>query len=1211
MTDLRIFRTGDRRHVVRGLRAVLLGCAIGASFPAWAGPLDDAAANAIEIQRLLDADDASAGEVLARMALADAERTLGNEAAEIGNLHRLLGDALYAQRRYAEAEPHFRAALAVRQELLGPQHLDVAVSTADLGYTLRALGRLEEAEPYYRQAMEIRRALGPNSPEAAHAALFYARLIDARADYGRAAKTFAEAVTLARTAFGPAHENIVKWRGEQAMAMHNAGQLSEAEAVYRDVIEELEQRFPADVLTLANMRQSLATLVRTSGRLQEAEILHRKAAAGREQAYGRDHPYVASALEGLGYALEQQNKPVEALQAYQRSMEIRDANGEASSPAFANMLLRGGSVLMQLGRAGDAEVMFRRMLAVQEQHEGPHGQGVANAVRWISRAALAQERNAEAETMMKRALAISESAHGATAVLTGFDLLTLGMHYAGQRRDVEAEPLLRRALSIMEAAGGDEGSVASARAALSLMYVMRGDHAEAAALFERSLAEAIVREGAASFDAANLMVTLAQTRVDMGQLDVAERLVADAERFFAISAPDATSRSTARGLMGDIRMEQGRHGEALEIYEALLADRQERFGEGSATTQMVLYDIGRARLALGNHAAATVALEQSTAIIERIAAIDAQAASSSRTGRIEDAAIARAGVFALLVRAYHEAVAEEPSSQAVEKAYLAAQRIIESQAANALAQMASRQAKGSGELAALVRERQDLVDRWRTLDEQLTPLLATAPGDRDAETADLLNASLASVDDRIGDIDVALNADFPDYVDLQRPAPLDVATTQAALDDDEVLLFYADMGPSATEPATTFLWALAKKGEPRWVKLERTPGEIGGAVSHLRSQLGVGPQTRGAASLTKPTGGDRTSEALTAAHEIYKVVLQPVADMIDGKSLVIVPSAKLSGLPFHLLVSTTAEEGDDRFRDASWVARDHAITILPSVASLPALANSDAASRPDRPYLGFANPLLSGRSGEDRRAFERAGCEIASPSPSDGPLQIASADLPNLDRLYRGAGADIDAVRRLEPLPETADEACAIAAILGAQRGAIRLGAKATESEVLRLSGSGELAQASVLHFATHALVAGELSGLAEPAIVLTPPDEAAPDDDGLLTASEVSTLRIAADWVILSACNTAAGDGGGEALSGLARAFFYAGARALMVSHWPVNSDAAVRLATRAIEEIDAEPGLGRAEALRRSMVAEIDRGGRHADPANWAPFILVGATR
>jgi CHAT domain-containing protein len=202
-------------------------------------------------------------------------------------------------------------------------------------------------------------------------------------------------------------------------------------------------------------------------------------------------------------------------------------------------------------------------------------------------------------------------------------------------------------------------------------------------------------------------------------------------------------------------------------------------------------------------------------------------------------------------------------------------------------------------------------------------------------------------------------------------------------------------------------------------------------------------------------------------------------------------------------------------------------------------------------------------------------------------------------------------VRALAPLPETVDEACAVAAAMGAPETAVRLGADATEAAIKDLSEEGRLARARILHFATHGLVSGELSGLAEPAVVLTPPDAASPRDDGLLTASEVTTLKLDADWVILSACNTASGDGGGEALSGLARAFFYAGAHSLMVSHWPVNSDAAVSLVTGAVDALTREPEIGRAEALRWAMAAEIDKGGAHADPANWAPFILVGAER
>jgi CHAT domain-containing protein len=190
----------------------------------------------------------------------------------------------------------------------------------------------------------------------------------------------------------------------------------------------------------------------------------------------------------------------------------------------------------------------------------------------------------------------------------------------------------------------------------------------------------------------------------------------------------------------------------------------------------------------------------------------------------------------------------------------------------------------------------------------------------------------------------------------------------------------------------------------------------------------------------------------------------------------------------------------------------------------------------------------------------------------------------------------------LPPLPDTADEVRTIAKVLGATPEAINLREAASETRVK----SAALREYHIIHFATHGLVAGDLSGLSEPALVLTPPELPSEADDGLLTASEIAALELDADWVVLSACNTAAGAGeGAEALSGLARAFFYAGARALLVSHWSVFSAAATQLTTKTFATLAADPRLGRAEAFRRSMLALIEEG---QGPSYWAPFVIVG---
>jgi CHAT domain-containing protein len=137
------------------------------------------------------------------------------------------------------------------------------------------------------------------------------------------------------------------------------------------------------------------------------------------------------------------------------------------------------------------------------------------------------------------------------------------------------------------------------------------------------------------------------------------------------------------------------------------------------------------------------------------------------------------------------------------------------------------------------------------------------------------------------------------------------------------------------------------------------------------------------------------------------------------------------------------------------------------------------------------------------------------------------------------------------------------------------------------------------------------VNGLAEPALVFTIPEHPSEDDDGLLTASEVAALKLNADWVVLSACNTAAGDKlGADGLSGLARAFFYAGARALLVSHWQLDDEATARITTDVFTRLSKDPSLNRAEALREAMLTLIDHPSdpQESFPAFWAPFVVVG---
>jgi len=204
----------------------------------------------------------------------------------------------------------------------------------------------------------------------------------------------------------------------------------------------------------------------------------------------------------------------------------------------------------------------------------------------------------------------------------------------------------------------------------------------------------------------------------------------------------------------------------------------------------------------------------------------------------------------------------------------------------------------------------------------------------------------------------------------------------------------------------------------------------------------------------------------------------------------------------------------------------------------------------------------------------------------------------------------------LPRLPDTRFELISMAEALEADPAkALYLGKAANEQNVETL----DLAHYRIVAFSTHGLVPGDLDGLTQPALALTAPEVAGVKGDGLLTMEKILALKLDADWVVLSACNTAAGAGAGaEAASGLGSAFFYAGTRALLVTNWSVHSASARELITDLFRRQRADPALSRGEALRQAMMAlldgpgAVDGSGRtiysYAHPLFWAPYSVIG---
>jgi len=419
--------------------------------------------------------------------------------------------------------------------------------------------------------------------------------------------------------------------------------------------------------------------------------------------------------------------------------------------------------------------------------------------------------------------------------------------------------------------------------------------------------------------------------------------------------------------------------------------------------------------------------------------------------------------------------------------------------------------------------------------------------------------------------------------------PITIDETDELLRRDEALVSFFSLDDRL------LIWFLRPGQTPLFRDEKLSNKDLSAIIARLRRSLGI-----------------RKPFDVLDSYELYKWLLQPFAVQLAGvRRLIIVPDEALLPVPFAALVTDIrgkayatlaqaykdgyAPSADDlrvEYPQLAWlVKQDYAISLLPSATSLRELRS---VTRPRtvppqlseaEPFIGVGDPLLDG-SGD-----ERGGAML----------------------LTRG-GRVVDDIRKLPRLPGTRDELLADAKALGADpTTAVFTEERATKPAVMSLNEE-RLAKTKVLAFATHALIAGDLKGLTEPALVLTPPKQPSGQDDGLLALEDILSLNLGnSDWIILSACNTAAPGSSGEGLSGLVRAFFYAGAPSVLVSEWSVDDTATRQLMTNVLTSYAANRTMSRAEALQagmRKLMSEQSKGDRayFTHPFAWASFVIVG---
>jgi CHAT domain-containing protein len=519
----------------------------------------------------------------------------------------------------------------------------------------------------------------------------------------------------------------------------------------------------------------------------------------------------------------------------------------------------------------------------------------------------------------------------------------------------------------------------------------------------------------------------------------------------------------------------------------------------------------------------------------------------------------------------------------------------------ALAESSVRAAAGNTELAELARTEQDLQKQIGARLGLLNNLLGGPPATRDPTALDDLRKGIAKLRATHDNVRATLTQRFPEYSDLIDPKPPSIEEVKATLRPGEAYLsfyFGRDAG---------FVWAIPKDGSSGFAVIPLSAAAIEKAIAKLRQALE--PQVT--------MISDIPPFDVAGAYELYSKLLKPVeASWSNSKSLIVTTNGALGLLPLSLLPTAPTVVNNDTqplfadYRKVNWLARTHAITLVPSAAALRTLRRLPLGSDRREAMIGFGDPLFNKEQAEEAAADGRIKVTANAGETTTRGVWLKRRAAPRTD------GENSVGLKDLPRLPDTAEELKSIAIALHADPAKVlKLGKAANEQTVK----SSNLSNYKIIVFATHGLVPGELDGLHEPALALTAPDVANVPGDGLLTMSKILSLKLDADWVVLSACNTGVGSGAGaETASGLGRAFFYAGTRAIVVTNWSVHSQSARQLVSDLFARQTADPSLGRSQALRQAMMALVDGKGyvddtgktvfTYAHPLFWAPYSIIG---
>jgi CHAT domain-containing protein/Tfp pilus assembly protein PilF len=906
--------------------------------------------------------------------------------------------------------------------------------------------------------------------------------------------------------------------------------------------------------------------------------------------------------DAIGKAFQGENKFQEAEKAYQSATAVRERAWGESLSVTRSLNYLGGAAYARRD-LGTAEAYFKRALAIREKL-APHSLDLGGSLNNLGAVAWSRGDLAAAEAYFKRALAIREKLAAADSLDLAGSLNNLGA-VASDRGDLTAESYYKRALAIQEKLAPDSLYLAASLNNLGAAAWSRGDLAAAEAYFKRTLA---IQGKLApdSLDLAGSVNNLGAVARDRGELAMAEGYFKRALSIKEKLAPDSLQVVASLGNLGNVAHDRGDFPSA-EAYLKRALVIQEKLGPHSLYLANVLNNLGAVARDRGELATAEAYFKRALVIREKLGPGSSDAAESqhelglvyakanrdhlaadhfqralealeAQVGKLGGTQEAKAGFGAKYANYYRDCIDTLVELDQPREAFHVLER---SRARTLLAMLAERDLLFSADLPEETeRERKHIA--WE-YDQTQARLGQLNPGKDQTQIEGLLNG-LRELRGRQSQMVEQIRQQFPRLASLQYPQPLDAQEVQGALDPGTVLLSYS-VGKDKS-----YLFALTGDAGLEAYTLALGETQIREDVEKFRRLI-----------QRAQLGGQELTGLVDRGKHLYDMLIQPAAKAIESaKRVLIIPDGPLHLLPFAALVRRVDEK--------------------PGAADKPT-----AVPDPERnwQYLVEWKPLhvvvsatvyAELRKQRHHGAEQEAGKTLIALGDPKYPALAAKGDEKELDRQDAVVRSMLTRGYRLTALPATKTEVAAIAALYREQADTY-VGAAATEERA-----KGVAKETKYLHFACHGLLDKRFpldSGLA-----LTIPEEVKEgQENGILQAWEIfERMRIDAELVVLSACETGLGkEMGGEGLVGLTRAFEYAGARSVMASLWSVADETTAALMTRFYGYLKA--GQSKDAALRQAQldliqnclrsqkteVARLDA----SHPFYWAAFQLNGDWR